>query len=132
MTSLAKGTRQDVEVDGELGLAYSRSHLYSAHTSTPVASVVHVVLAASLWLPERARAMGSCCANGQPMAYWKEYSDRAEEFLPPSSTRARMRPSTSSMTEEQLGEADMDVGAPRRREAARRELDRRGLWASVI
>ena len=75
--------------------------------------------------------MGSCCAKRQldssPQAYWKSYSDRDMEYIAPSSTRARMRPSTTSMTEEQLREAEADEGRPRRQEAAVRELQRRGL-----
>ena len=75
--------------------------------------------------------MGSCCAkrqsDGVSEAYWKGYSDREVEYVGPSSTWARMRPSTTSMTEEQLREAEADAGRPRRQDAAVRELTRRGL-----
>ena len=76
-------------------------------------------------------AISSCCAKRQlessPHAYQKSYSDRDMEYIAPSSTRARMRPSTTSMTEEQLREAEANEGRPRRQEAAVRELQRRGL-----
>ena len=75
--------------------------------------------------------MGSCCAKRQlgssPQPYWKSYSDRETEYIAPSGTRARMRPSTTSLTEEQLREAAADEGRPRRQEAAVHELQRRGL-----
>ena len=75
--------------------------------------------------------MGSCCAKRQlassPEPYWKSFSDRDMEGIAPSSTRVGMRPSTTSMTEEQLREAEADAGRPRRQEAAVRELQRRGL-----
>ena len=59
-------------------------------------------------------------------AEWTAYSDREHMYVPPSSAADRRhRPSTTSMTDEELMRYVQDEYRPRAAEAASRELERR-------
>ena len=55
---------------------------------------------------------------------WMAYRDEGG-FVPPSTARDRMRPSTTSMSEEVIKEMEEDKTRPLRAQAASRELRRR-------
>ena len=70
-------------------------------------------------------ALAAACFVSERM--WRNYSDREEEFVPPSTARQRRQRgiTTTSLTEEELETMANDTSRPRRAEHCAAELARR-------